>query len=76
LTNWRAKERPRTHPGDFFLLAILLANLVCGVGLLGLLRADLSRDLVADESTLASSKISAYLWGKILRFTSAVERRR
>jgi diguanylate cyclase (GGDEF)-like protein len=40
------------------------------------LRADLSKDLVAGESTLVSSKISAYLWGKILRFTSAVEQRR
>jgi diguanylate cyclase (GGDEF)-like protein len=65
--------RKRTRPGDLFLLAILLANLVCGVGLIGALRADLSKDLVAAESTLASSKISAYLWGKILRFTSAVE---
>ena len=63
----------RTRPGDLFLLAILLANLVCGVGLIGALRADLSKDLVAAESALASSKISAYLWGKILRFTSAVE---
>jgi len=68
----KAAEK-RTRPGDFFLLAILLANLVCGVGLIGVLRADLSKDLVASESTLASSKISAYLWGKILRFTSAVE---
>ena len=67
-------ERKRTRPGDFFRLAILLANLVCGVGLIGALRADLSKDLVAAESTLASSKISAYLWGKVLRFTSAVER--
>ena len=63
----------RSRPGDFFLLAILLANLVCGVGLIGALRADLSKDLVEDESTLASSKISAFLWGKILRFTSSVE---
>ena len=63
----------RTRPGDLFLLAILLANLVCGVGLIGVLRAALSKDLVAAESTLASSKISAHLWGKILRFTTAVE---
>lgn len=69
-------ERKRTRPGDLFLLAILLANLVCGVGLIGVLRVDLSKDLVAAESTLASSKISAYLWGKILRFTSAVEQER
>jgi len=68
----KAAEK-RTRPGDFFLLAILLANLVCGVGLIGVLRADLSKDLVASESTLASSRISAYIWGKILRFTSAVE---
>jgi diguanylate cyclase (GGDEF)-like protein len=66
-------EGKRTRPGDYFLLAVLLANLVCGVGLIGALRADLSKDLVAAESTLASSKISAYLWGKILRFTSEVE---
>jgi len=59
-----------------FLLAILLANLVCGVGLLGALRSDLSKHLVAGESTLVSSKISAFLWGKILRFTSAVEQGR
>ena len=69
-------ERKRTRPGDIFLLAILLANLVCGVGLLGALRADLLKDLVVSESTLASSKISAYLWGKVLRFTSAVEQGR
>ena len=30
----------RSRPGDLFLLAILLANLVCGVGLIGALRAD------------------------------------
>ena len=63
----------RSRPGDLFLLAILLANLVCGVGLIGALRAELSKDLVEDETTLASSKISAILWGKVLRFTSAVE---
>ncbi|MBE0606454.1 MAG: hypothetical protein IH610_09230, partial [Deltaproteobacteria bacterium] len=60
--------------GDYFLLAVLLANLVCGVGLIGALRADLSKDLVAAESRLAASKVNAYLWGKVLRFTSAVER--
>jgi diguanylate cyclase (GGDEF)-like protein len=65
-------EEKGTRPGDFFLLVVLLANLVCGVGLIGFLRADLSKDQVAAESTLASSKISAYLWGKVLRFTSAV----
>ena len=57
-------EGKRTRPGDLFLLAILLANLVCGVGLIGALRADLSKDLVAGESTLVSSKISAYPVGK------------
>jgi len=76
LTKGTAKEKPRVRPGDLFLFAILLANLVCGVGLLGALRADLSMDLVAGESTLVSSKISAYLWGKILRFTTAVEQGR
>ena len=65
--------RPRVHTGDLFLVALLLANLVCGVGLIGALRADFSRDVVAGESTLASSKISAYLWGKILRFTSSMD---
>ncbi len=69
-------EGKRTRPGDIFLLAILLANLVCGVGLIGALRADLSKELVEAESTLASSKVSAYLWGKVLRFTSVVEERR
>ena len=76
MTSGTAREKPRTRPGNLFLLAILLGNLVCGVGLIGVLRADLSKDLIAVESTLASSKISAYLWGKILRFTSAVEQRR
>jgi hypothetical protein len=52
-------ERKRTRPGDLFLIAILLANLLCGVGLIGALRADLSKDLVAAEITLASSKKSA-----------------
>ena len=69
---WKSDGK-RTRPGDLFLFAILLANLVCGVGLIGALRANLSKDLVAAESTLASSKINAYLWGKILNFTSAVE---
>ena len=69
-------EGKHTRPSDFFLLAILLANLVCGIGLIGGLRADLLKDLVAAESALASSKISSFLWGKILRFTSEVERGR
>ncbi|HEX9850091.1 GGDEF domain-containing protein [Candidatus Deferrimicrobium sp.] len=69
-------EGKRTRPEDFFLLALLLVNLVFGVGLLGALRANLSKELVAGESTLVSSKISAFLWGKILRFTSAVEQRK
>jgi diguanylate cyclase (GGDEF)-like protein len=73
LTTGTAKGRPRSRPGDLFLLALILLNLVCGIGLIVALRADLSKDLVAVESTLVSSKISAYLWGKILRFTSAVE---
>ncbi len=70
------RNRSRVRIGDLFLVALLLANLVCGGGLIGVLRADLSKDLVAGESTLVSSKISAFLWGKILRFTSAVEQRR
>ena len=69
-------EGKRTRSGDILLIAILMMNLVCGVALLGALRADLSKDLVASESTLASSRISAYLWGKILRFTYAVEQGR
>ena len=76
LRTWTAKQRARARPGDHFLLAILLANLVCGFGLIGAVRADLSKHLVASESVLVSSKISAYLWGKILRFTSAVEQGR
>src|SRR5512132_2030996 len=52
-------EGKRTRPEDLFLLAILLANLVCGVGLIGALRADLSKDLVAGESAIVSSKINA-----------------
>ncbi len=66
----------RARSGDIFLLAILLVNLVCGVVLLGALRAELSKELVARESNLASSRISALLWGKILRFTSSVEQGR
>ena len=66
-------EGKRTRPGDLFLLSVLLANLVCGVGLIVALRADLSKDLITAESALLSSKTSAYLWGKVLRFTSAVE---
>jgi GGDEF domain-containing protein len=69
----RKTEGKRTRLGDLSLLAVLLANLICGVGLNGSLRADLSKNLVAAESALASSKINAYLWGMILRFTSAVE---
>ena len=69
-------EGKRTRPGDIILFVLLLANLACGVALIGALRADLSTHLVASESTLVSSKISAYLWGKILRFTSAVEQGR
>ena len=66
----------RTRTEDLFLLAILLLNLVCGVGLIGAMRANLSKELIAGESTLVSSKINAFLWGKILRFTSAVEQGR
>lgn len=76
LANRTSKGRQRSRPGDLFLLAVLLANLVCGVALIGALRSGLSRELVANESTLASSKISAYLWGKIARFNSAVEQGR
>jgi diguanylate cyclase (GGDEF)-like protein len=76
VTTGTTRERLRSRPGDLFLLVILLANLVCGVGLIGSLRADLSKDVVAGESTLVSSKFSAYLWGKILRFSSAVEQGR
>ena len=76
LTTGMSKGRPLSRPGDLFLLAILLSNLVCGVALTGALRSDLSRHLIAEESTLVSSKISAYLWGKIVRFNSAVEQGR
>ena len=69
-------EGIRIRRGDYFLLAILLANLVCGVASIGALRAYLSKDMVTGESTLVSSKVSAYLWGKVLRFTSAVEQGR
>lgn len=70
------KSRQRSRPGGLLLLVVLLANLACGVGLLGALRADLSKDLVAVESTVVSSRISAYLWEKILRFASAGEQGR
>ena len=76
LTTGTSMKRARARPGDLFLLAILLANLVCGVGLIGALRADLSKHLVASESAFVSSKISAYLWGRILRFASLVEQGR
>jgi len=71
-----SRNQSRVRTGDLLLVALLLANLVSGVGLIGALRADLSKNLVVSESTLASTKISAYLWGKILRFTSAVEQAR
>ena len=76
LSDMAKTEGMRIRRGDIFLLAILLANLVCGVGLIGALRADLAKDVVEDESALVSSKVSAYLWEKILRFTSAVEQGR
>jgi len=72
----RKSEDKRIRSGDLFLLSILLANLVCGVGLMGTLRSELSKDMVAAESTLASAKVSSYLWGKILRFASEAERGR
>jgi diguanylate cyclase (GGDEF)-like protein len=76
LATLRARENPRFHPGNLFLLSILLANLACGAALIGVFRADLAKNLVADESALLSSKIDAYLWGKIIRFTSEVEQGR
>lgn len=76
MTTGTANGRPRDNPWDFFLVAILLANLACGAGLIGELRADLTKDLIAGESNLVSSKIDAFLWGKILQFASAVEEER
>ena len=76
MTTGTAKKILRTRSGDNFLIAILIANLLCGVVFIAALRADLSKDLVASESALASSKISAYLWGKILRFTLSMEKGR
>lgn len=76
MTTGTAKKILRTRSGDNFLIAILIANLLCGVVFIAALRADLSKDLVASESALASSKISAYLWGKILRFTFSMEKGR
>ena len=71
-----SRKQIRFRTGDLLLVAVFLANLVCGVGLIGALRADLASDLVAAESSLVSSKVSAYLWGKILRFISTVEQGR
>jgi len=76
LTTFAKGERSPLRPGDLFLVGILIANLVCGAGLIGVFRADLTRHLVAEESTLVSSKINAYLWGKIIPFTSAMEQGR
>jgi diguanylate cyclase (GGDEF)-like protein len=76
LTIFRAREGPRSRPGDLFLTAILLANLVCGIVLIGFFRAVLVKNLAADESAHLSSKIDAYLWGKIIRFTTEVEQGR
>ncbi|MGZ8430233.1 MAG: GGDEF domain-containing protein, partial [Candidatus Deferrimicrobiaceae bacterium] len=73
MTTGTGRKRLRSRPGDLFLLAILLANLACGAGLIGALRADLTEERIADESTLVSSKIDAFLWGKILQFASTVE---
>lgn len=71
-----AVGKKRVRPGDLLLLTIFIANILCGFLLIGALRANLSKDLVTSESNLASSKISSYLWGKILRFTSEVEQGR
>ena len=72
----RARESRRPRPGDLFLLAILLANLACGAAMIAVFRSDLVKNLVADESALLSSKIDAYLWGKIIQFTFEVEQGR
>ena len=73
MTTGTAKQKPRVHPGELLLVAILVANLVCGAGLIAALRADLTEERIAHESKLASSKIDAFLWGKILQFASAAE---
>ena len=73
MTTGTAKKKQRVRPGDLFLVAILIANLAVGAGLIAALRADLSGDRIADESKLASSKIDTFLWGKILQFASAAE---
>ncbi len=69
---WRGG--PRVRPGDLFLISVILACLVSGAGIIALVRADLSKDMVATESMIVSSKISDYLWGKVLRFTAAAGR--
>jgi diguanylate cyclase (GGDEF)-like protein len=76
LATLRARESRRPRPGDLFLLAILLANLACGAAMIAVFRSDLLKNLVADESALLSSKIDAYLWGKIIQFTFEVEQGR
>ncbi|GAB4230505.1 MAG: hypothetical protein OHK0028_04970 [Deltaproteobacteria bacterium] len=63
------RTKPRVRSGDLFLAAILLANFVFGIALLLWLRSDLASDLVTAEATIVSSKVDAYLWGKIVRFT-------
>lgn len=73
MTTGTAKGRSGTRAGDLFLAAILIANIACGAGLIGALRADLAQERIAGESMLVSSKIDGYLWGKILQFASAVE---
>jgi len=67
-------ERIRTQDrsGNFFLVAVLVANFTCGILLLLWLRADLTRDLIDDERTLVSSRVNSYLWGKIVLFASSV----
>jgi diguanylate cyclase (GGDEF)-like protein len=69
-------SQSRIRAGDYILLALFLVNLAAGVAIVGSVRANLSGDLVAVENAIASSKVSAYLWGKVLRFSLAVQQRR
>ncbi len=66
-------KKPRFLSGDLFLVAVLIVNFIVAALLLGWMRADLMRDLVASEARIVSSKIDTHLWGKILLFTAAVE---
>src|SRR5512139_2245159 len=64
--------RLRACLGEALLVAVLVANFAFGAVLILALRADMARVLLEDEGTRVSTKVGAYLWGKIVLFTTAM----